>query len=93
MSSGNGREGTSQGKRSAASSQSLSEVGSPMSSLAKKQRGEEGQGRSASTVDELTHSGEHINYQFSYEFFMYTQNHSNTSTLGNNLKALNIKYI
>ena len=59
MSSENGRERTSQGKRSA-TSQTSSEVGSPISAPAKKQRGE-GRGGSASTGDELTHSGEHIN--------------------------------
>ena len=59
MSTGNGREETSQGKRSA-TSQTSSEVGSPISAPAKKQRGE-GRGGSASIGDELTHSGEHIN--------------------------------
>ena len=60
MSSGSGRESTSQGKRSF-TSQILSEVGSTTSAQAKKQRGE-GQGGSASADDERTHSGEHINY-------------------------------
>ena len=60
MSSGSGRERTSQGKRSS-TSQISSEVGSPIAAQAKKQKGE-GRRDSASTGDELTHSGEHINY-------------------------------
>ena len=60
MSSGSGRERTSQGKRSA-TSQTSSEVGSLISAQAKKQRGE-GQGGSTSNGDDFTHSGEHINY-------------------------------
>ena len=82
MSSGSGHERTSQGKRSA-TSQTSSEVGSPISAQAKKQKGE-GQGGSASTGDELTHSGDHIS-QF------YRRNHSNEYTIRNNLKVLNIK--
>ena len=77
MSSGSGRERTSQGKRSS-TSQTSSEVESPISAQAKKQRGE-GQG-SASTDDERSHSGEHINQ-------CYRQNYSNTFTLKNNLKV------
>ena len=79
MSSGSGRERTSQGK--SATSQTASEGGSPISAQAKKQKGE-GQGGSASTDDErATHSGEHIN-QF------YMQNYSNTFTLENNLEYM-----
>ena len=80
MSSGSGGERMAQGERSS-TSQISSEVGSPISAQAKKQKGE-GQGGSASTDDErATHSGEHIN-QF------YMQNYSNTFTLENNLEYM-----
>ena len=54
MSSGNGREGTSQGKRSS-TSQTSSEVGSPMSARTKKQKVER-QGGSTSTEGDTAHT-------------------------------------
>ena len=60
MSSGSGRERTSKGKRNA-TSQTSSEVGSPIAAQAKKQKGKgEKQGGSASAGDELPHSGERM---------------------------------
>ena len=91
MSSGSGVERTSQGKRSA-NSQISSDVGLPVTAQAKKQKGD-GQGGSAFTDDELTHSGEHICVSIqNMKLLFYRQNHSNSFTLGDNLKTLNIKY-